>query len=211
MAKSDFSCVETPFLSGSRHCTSVLQTQFPKLCTDLHLCLLYILILGTYSNFARKNHFLARRLLSAALLECWLQVCRVKITFTILPTNRFVCTTKKLMKCVVNWILLRIRVRSRNTQPHLNKDIGCCPHACYACYCAHPCCCFCFCVAFCCFWWICCGCCGAPLDIWGAQQLRTGCLSILMLKNSREKWRKWISLTGSHCWPSASANHRQTG
>jgi hypothetical protein len=30
-------------------------------------------------------------------------------------------------------------------------------------------------------------------------------------KNSREKWRKWISLTGSPCWPSASANHRQTG
>jgi len=24
------------------------------------------------------------------------------------------------MKCVVNWIPLRIRVRSRNTQPHLN-------------------------------------------------------------------------------------------
>ena len=32
-----------------------------------------------------------------------------------------------------------------------------------------------------------------------------------IIKNSREKWRKWISLTGSHCWPSASANHRQTG
>ena len=31
------------------------------------------------------------------------------------------------------------------------------------------------------------------------------------MSNSREKWRKWISLTGSHCWPSASANHRQTG
>jgi len=30
-------------------------------------------------------------------------------------------------------------------------------------------------------------------------------------ENSREKWRKWISLTGSPCWPSASANHRQTG
>ena len=29
--------------------------------------------------------------------------------------------------------------------------------------------------------------------------------------NLREKWRKWISLTGSPCWPSASANHRQTG
>jgi len=33
----------------------------------------------------------------------------------------------------------------------------------------------------------------------------------LYRKNSREKWRKWISLTGSPCWPSASANHRQTG
>jgi len=30
-------------------------------------------------------------------------------------------------------------------------------------------------------------------------------------QNPREKWRKWISLTGSPCWPSASANHRQTG
>ena len=40
---------------------------------------------------------------------------------TVLPTNRFVSTTKISMKCVVNWIPLRIRVRSRNTQPHLNK------------------------------------------------------------------------------------------
>ena len=37
----------------------VLQTQVPKLCTDLDLSLLYILILGTYSKFARKNNFLA--------------------------------------------------------------------------------------------------------------------------------------------------------
>jgi len=27
------------------------------------------------------------------------------------------------MKCVVNWIPLRIRVRSRNTQPHLNSPV----------------------------------------------------------------------------------------
>ena len=85
----------------------------PLLCTDLDLSLLYILISATYSKFAR-------RLLSAALLERWLQVCRVKITFTRLPTNRFLSTTKISMKCVVNWIPLRIRVRSRNTQPHLN-------------------------------------------------------------------------------------------
>jgi len=37
-----------------------------------------------------------------------------------LPTNRFVSTTKKSMKCGVNWISIKIRVRSRNTQPHLN-------------------------------------------------------------------------------------------
>jgi len=61
----------------------------------------------------------AWRLLSAALLERWLQVCRVKITFTKLLTNRFVSTTRKSMECVLNWIPLRIRVRSRNTQPHL--------------------------------------------------------------------------------------------
>jgi len=32
------------------HCAAVLFSQVPKLCTDLHLNLLYILILGTYSN-----------------------------------------------------------------------------------------------------------------------------------------------------------------
>ena len=38
-----------------------------------------------------------------------------------MPTNRFVSTTKKSMKCVVIWIPLKIRVRSRNTQPHLKE------------------------------------------------------------------------------------------
>jgi len=44
---------------GFCHCASVLQAQVPKLCTDLDLGLLYILILGTYSKFARKINFLA--------------------------------------------------------------------------------------------------------------------------------------------------------
>jgi len=46
-------------------------------------------------------------LLSTALRVRWPQVCRVTITFTVLPTNRFVSTTKKSMKCVVpvkRWI-----------------------------------------------------------------------------------------------------------
>jgi len=37
----------------------VLQAQVLKLCIDLDLSLLYILILGTYSKFARKINFLA--------------------------------------------------------------------------------------------------------------------------------------------------------
>jgi len=49
---------------GIWHCAAVLQTQVLKLCTDLDLSLLYILILGTYSKFARKINFSARRLLS---------------------------------------------------------------------------------------------------------------------------------------------------
>ena len=69
----------------------------------------------------------AGRLLSAGLFFCfclgllerWPQVCRVKITLTKLPTNHFVSTANFLMKCVVNWIPLRICVRYRNTQHHL--------------------------------------------------------------------------------------------
>ena len=44
---------------GFCHCAAVLQKQVPKLCTDLDLSLLYILIFGTYSEFARDNNFLA--------------------------------------------------------------------------------------------------------------------------------------------------------
>jgi len=64
-----------------------------------------------------------RRLFSVDMLERWphVQTCRVNITFIELPTNCFVSTTKNSMKCVVNWIPLRIRVRSTNTQPHLKE------------------------------------------------------------------------------------------
>ena len=50
------------------HSAAVLQTQVPKLCTDLDLSLLYILISGTYSKFAWKNNFLA-------VGVCFLQPC----------------------------------------------------------------------------------------------------------------------------------------
>jgi len=44
---------------GFCHCTFVLGMQVPKLCTDLDFGLLYILLLGTYSKFARQINFLA--------------------------------------------------------------------------------------------------------------------------------------------------------
>jgi len=90
----------------------------------------YIWVSSTFWNLEHVAKSLgkiissARRLPYAALrlLERWPQVCRVnlKITFTVLMTNRFVSTTFFFMKCVVNWIPLRICVRSRNTQPNLN-------------------------------------------------------------------------------------------
>jgi len=123
MPNSDFSCGQTRFSPGSRHCAVVLFTQVPKKCTDLHLSLLYIFIFGTCSKFASKHHFLtsfsAWRLLAADMLERKPQVCLVKNTFTLLLTNCFVSTTMNSMKCFVNWIPLRIHVCSRNTQPHL--------------------------------------------------------------------------------------------
>ena len=42
---------------GFCHCTSVLQAQVPKLCTDLDLSLLYILIFGTHTNSHAKLIF----------------------------------------------------------------------------------------------------------------------------------------------------------
>jgi len=61
----------------------------------------------------------AHRLLPADMHERWPQVCRVKINFTLLLTKSFVSTTTISMRCLVNWIPLRIRIRSRRTQPHL--------------------------------------------------------------------------------------------
>jgi len=59
MAKSDFFCGRNAFFFGSRFYSAILFSQVPKKCTDLDLSLLYNLILGTYSKFARKNNFLS--------------------------------------------------------------------------------------------------------------------------------------------------------
>ena len=103
VSKSDFSCVETRFFPGSRHCAAVLQTQVPKLCTDLDLSLFYILVLGTYSKFARNK--ISQRLAFAfrsparALATGLLRQDHVYST----TDESFVTTTKISMKYVVNW------------------------------------------------------------------------------------------------------------
>jgi len=75
-----------------------------------------------YQIHREKSNASARRLPAAALLERWPQVCGVEITFTVLPTNRFVSTTENSKKCVVKWIPLRVRVRSRIIQRHLIQE-----------------------------------------------------------------------------------------
>jgi len=59
----------------------------------------------------------AQCLLPADMHDRWPHVCRVKITFIIQSTNVFVSTTTNSMKCLFNWIPLRIHIRSE--MPHL--------------------------------------------------------------------------------------------
>ena len=68
-----------------------------------------------------KQKASAWRALPADLLELWPHVRLVQITFGLLPINWFLSTRTDSMKCVVTWNLLRIRVRSRNVQPHLKR------------------------------------------------------------------------------------------
>ena len=59
MAKSEIKTCFDAGKIGFCHCALVVQAQVPKLCTNLDLSLLYILILGTCSKFARKINFAA--------------------------------------------------------------------------------------------------------------------------------------------------------
>jgi len=76
--------------------------------TDLDLGLLYILISETYGEFARK-------------IISWRSVFPFRTSARALAAGlpRQDHVYKTMMKYVVNWIPLRIHVRSRNTQPHL--------------------------------------------------------------------------------------------
>ena len=126
------------FLQGLELCTDLNRTQCmlqcalqcvlqcafqgPKLCTDLNRTLLYSE--NIYQIRMGKSKASARRLLPAAILErwphVWPHVCRAQITFKLLLTNEFISTKTNSMKCLVKWILRNIRVRSRNSQPHLD-------------------------------------------------------------------------------------------
>ena len=77
-------------------------------------------IKNIYQIRAGKQNASARRLLPATLFEQWPQVCRVKITFQLLPNNWFVSTRTSLIKGFVNWILANSHVRSNKIQPCLN-------------------------------------------------------------------------------------------
>jgi len=72
---------------SSCHCAAVFQTQVPKLYTHLDPKLLYILILGTYSKFARKINFLQPR-------ASFRPVSHLRCGTLILLRNSFVKLTK---------------------------------------------------------------------------------------------------------------------
>jgi len=75
-------------------------------------------VIGCMEQFtSRKKNSSARRSLPAALLERWSQVCRHRTTLTLLHDELFRFYKMNSMKCLVHWIPLRIRVRSRNTPP----------------------------------------------------------------------------------------------
>jgi len=92
---------------------SPLRCGSPNACAQ-NLRLLYILILGTYSKFARKHNFLA-------LDVCFPQLCssagrRSAVSRSRVQNYRRIVLfpqQKKSMKCVVDWIPLTIRVRCK--------------------------------------------------------------------------------------------------
>jgi len=69
-------------------------------------CCLHFDIWNILQIRMEKSNASAQRLLSAAMLERWPQVCRVKITFTLLPTNCFASTRTNSMKCLMNFFLI---------------------------------------------------------------------------------------------------------
>jgi len=104
---------KSPLRSGSPY--------VPKKCKEPDSCSPLHDVGKTWQIRTEKYFSSAQHFFPIDMLERWQYVCRVKITCTILPTNRFDSTTMNLMRCFINWISLRILCRSRNTQPHLKE------------------------------------------------------------------------------------------
>ena len=119
LRSADFRRILRPV--GSWHCVAAFFSQVPVKCIDLDLTIIYNLIVGTYTRFEWDNKLLALGVYfpQPCSMPCWPHVSRIQVTFGLLPTNLFVSTRTNSMKCLVNWISLRICVRSRNTQPYL--------------------------------------------------------------------------------------------
>jgi len=98
--------------SGSLHAST---QKVHRSCFPIHFD-----IRNIYSKFAWKADFLALGVcFPQTKLERWPHLCRVKIMFSLLPTNCVVSATMNSIKCIGNWTPLRICVRSKNTQPYL--------------------------------------------------------------------------------------------
>jgi len=65
-----------------------------------------------WQNCSLNQFSSARRLHPADMLERWPQVCRVKIMFTKLLTNRFVSMKTNSMKCL-DWLMLLLLLRKK--------------------------------------------------------------------------------------------------
>jgi len=125
MLNSDFWCGRNTFFFGSRYCAAALFSQVPKKCTDLDLSLLYILVLGTCSKFARN--FLAPSLCFLQPSGCLSAGRRFAASRSCLQNYwRIVSFPQQkkswTMKCVVDCIPQRICFRSKNTQPNINMQ-----------------------------------------------------------------------------------------
>ena len=80
------------------------------------------LLPGAGRRFATSRlrlHYFEHIGLPAKLQDCFLRSDKSNINQN--SEKHFVSTTTNSMKYLVNWIPLRIRVRSRNIQPHLNQ------------------------------------------------------------------------------------------
>ena len=115
-------CFAAKFV-GICQCAVAMCLKASKLCTDLDLTLRYILILGTYGRFARKSKMIALGVClpqTRSSADRRFAASRSRLDYY----RRIVlCSQQQIMKCLVDWIALRIYVFSRNTQPHFNTCI----------------------------------------------------------------------------------------